>query len=170
MPGGTQRRAEEGREEEGTHPGESRSIKPKVPPRQEVGWQLLPTPGEDASRKRWLPSNVTSSRPLLTISYQRWHANSFGPPRCWNAPIANCGASSARSAALSVQRARRSPSFCRSNGSMLAGPSNPGGRSLDSSPSRFLLSTLSNGYATLDCQEFNAIQGCNGLEAVFLMC
>ncbi len=99
--------------------------------------------------KQSMLSSATLNRPLPTTRWKEWHANSCAPPRCWNAPIASYGASFAKSAALAVPRAQRSPSFYRSSGSMLAGRNRPGGRPPNSSSSSFSLSTLREGYATL---------------------
>src|SRR5579884_2962213 len=82
------------------------------------------------------------------MHWKAWHANSCAPPRSWNAPIANCGASSAKSAASAAQRELRWPSCYKLSDSMLAGRSRPGGKPPRRSSSIFSLSTLNEGYAT----------------------
>src|SRR2546421_1018033 len=66
-------------------------------------------------------------------------ANLCAPRRCWNAPIANCAASSDKPAVLVVAGGRKWPSIYRCNGCMPAGPSRLGHKQLARSPWLFIL-------------------------------
>ena len=111
-------------------------------------WRPLPSSGEREPRKPWQRSSAILSRPLPTMRWMAWHANSSAPPHCWSVPTGNCGASFARCVALAVRQGLRSPSIFRSNGSMLVGRSKLGGILLAHCISTCSISTLSKGYVT----------------------
>ena len=71
-------------------------------PEARVRLAALPLAGKHAPPKRLPPWNGISSRPLPPMPWRGWHESSSAPPPCWSGPIASCGASFVKSAALAV--------------------------------------------------------------------